>query len=501
MTQRALVCRCEDVTQKDIEAAFSLGHRDVEEVKRYTGFGTGPCEGKECLALVSRLLAQLGQNTLRPFTARSPVAPVSLRALAGISDLASIPPTDTTLEPSLLGSSKEPLPAQADVVIAGGGIMGLATAYELARAGQRNVVVLEKNYVNYGASGRNGGGVRLQWSTETNIRLMQESMAICRQFASDMGVNVWLRRGGYLFLARNAREQAALEASMALQNRCGVRTQLLAPKQIPKLVPQIDTQGIVAASYNPDDAIIFPWPFLWGYARRSSELGVQVHTFAPVSGVQRNAQGVTAVDTPRGTIKTNVLVAAAGAWSPTLARMAGIELPSWPHRHEIGSTEPLKPWLGPLVAEIGSGLYFSQSMRGEIVAGIALPDLDQNEAEADPSQRRVCLASRLLFLRELAQALLRVVPVLGEVKMLRQWAGPYDMTPDGHPLLGEHPACPGLWFCSGFVGHGFMMAPAVARHIAAALTGRPRHAIFDQWRVDRFSAGGPKLMAEALDIG
>src|SRR5512134_1263585 len=123
-----------------------------------------------------------------------------------------------------------PVPATAEIVIIGGGVIGLSIAYHLAKRGLSDVVVIERGYLAEGASGRNGGGVRQQWSTELNIRLMQESVELCRRFAVDLGVNVWFRQGGYLFLARSAREVARLERNIAVQNRCGVATRMLDPK-------------------------------------------------------------------------------------------------------------------------------------------------------------------------------------------------------------------------------------------------------------------------------
>ena len=166
-----------------------------------------------------------------------------------------------------------PLPARAEVVIVGGGVVGLAIAYNLARRGLEDVVVIERGYLAEGASGRNGGGVRQQWSTELNIRLMQESVELCRRFAVDLGVNVWFRQGGYLFLARTPEEVARLERNIALQNRCGVATRMLEPRGAQEIVPELDLTGIVAAAYNPTDGILFPWPFLWGYARQAAQLG------------------------------------------------------------------------------------------------------------------------------------------------------------------------------------------------------------------------------------
>src|SRR5580693_7134652 len=142
---------------------------------------------------------------------------------------------------------------RAEVVVIGGGIMGLAIAYHLARLGTKGVVVLEKSYLCGGASGRNGGGVRAQWSSEANVRLMQESIRLCREFASEMKINVWFRQGGYLFLARTEAMRRSLEKSVALQNECGLGTRMLTPKEAKKIVPQLETSSLLAASYNQND--------------------------------------------------------------------------------------------------------------------------------------------------------------------------------------------------------------------------------------------------------
>ncbi len=374
-------------------------------------------------------------------------------------------------------ASTAALAKEAETVIVGGGIMGLSIAYELSRCGRSNVCVLDQAYLAGGASGRNGGGVRMQWSTELSIRLMQESIEICRHFAGEMGVNIWLRQDGYLFLARTAAERAAMEKNVALQNRCDVPTRLLSPSELRRLVPEINPEGISAACYNPKDGVVFPWPFLWGYAHRAAELGAAIHTYTRVHGIDVCADGRYLVHTSKGQIRADRVINAAGAWSPSIARMVDITLPNHPHRHEILSTEPLKPFLGPLVSILSSGLYFSQSMRGEIVAGITMPD-DSTEID---------MRSRFRFLETLATDLVQLMPRCAGVKVLRQWAGPYDVSPDSYPILGEAPNRPGFYLACGFVGYGFMMAPIVARLYAAWLCTGQRHPIFERWRLARFA--------------
>ena len=370
-----------------------------------------------------------------------------------------------------------PLPDSAEVVIIGGGVVGLAIAYYLAKRGLQDVVVVERGYLAEGASGRNGGGVRQQWSTELNIRLMQESVELCRRFAVDLGVNVWFRQGGYLFLARSAEEVARLEKNIALQNRCGVATRMLEPRQALAIVPELDITGIVGASYNPSDGILFPWPFLWGYARQAAAHGARIFTQTPVAGLERQKAGGYVVHTPRGAVRARRVVNATGAWSPRLGAMIGVDIPTFPIRHEICSSEPLKPFLRPMVSELASGLYCSQSMRGEIVGGVTIPGHSSTYG----------MGSTLEFLATYARRLVRLMPILGDIKVLRQWAGPYDQSPDGNPILGPAPGHPDFFLACGFVGHGFMMAPIVGKLYGEWLTGGAPHEIFSRFTLGRFA--------------
>lgn len=379
---------------------------------------------------------------------------------------------------------------KADVVIIGAGIMGLAIAYNLAKShGLTDIVVVDKSYLCGGASGRNGGGVRAQFSTEENIRFMRESIRICQDFAAELKINVWFRQGGYLFLVRSEEARRTLERSVAVQNTCGLGTSMLTPKEAQKIVPELSLEGVVAASYNPDDGVVFPWPFVWGYAHGAAQLGVDIETFTDVIGFRTTGSRIDAVVTSKGEIRTNRVVNAAGAWSPAIAKMLGVELPNHPHRHEICSTEPLKLWLKPLVADLSNGLYFSQSMRGEIVGGISNNDVPEG----------LDMGSSHRFLALYSAALRRTCPILGRVKVLRQWAGCYDLTPDANPIVGEVDEIDEFYQASGFMGHGFMMAPVMGRLIAQRIADKTDLPMFDRWNLRRFKEG--RLLHESMIIG
>jgi sarcosine oxidase, subunit beta len=489
---KTILCACEDVLAEDVRRAFDKGYRDLESVKRYSGLGTGPCQGKTCLALAARELLRLGATAseVAPFTVRPPLFATSLAALA------SLDPRDLSLEsgvpvaapPRETPRPSAPLPERAKVVIIGGGIMGLGLAYNLCRRGESDVVLLERSYLNAGASGRNGGGVRAQWTTPTMIRLAKRSLEIGDGFAAEMGINTWFRRGGYLFLAPTAAQAERIEKNAQLQNRHGIPTRILSPVEAQEVVPELDPRTFIAAAFNPEDAVVFPWPYVWGYASRAEALGARVLTFTRVTALETSGRRVSAVVTERGRIACELVVNAAGAWSKEVAALAGVKLPNEPERHEILVTEPLKPWLDPLVSVLGSGLYFSQSLRGEIVGGMGDPD----------EPKGINTRSSLRFLARFARAVTACVPMTAGLKVMRQWAGCYDVTPDNNPILGAA-GFDNFLQLNGFVGHGFMMAPAVTELMAGSMAGDPPDEIFERFTLARFERGETK--AEDFIIG
>jgi len=378
------------------------------------------------------------------------------------------------------------------VVIVGAGIVGLLTAYRLARAGAGPVLVVDRGFLSGGASGRNGGGVRQQWETPATIRLAREAVGEYRRFGATFGTNVWFRQGGYLFLAGSEAERQRLADVHRVVTGEGLPSRLLTPSEIPRIVPELSTAGVVGGAFLASDGTLYPFPAIWGVYEAVRSLGVDVRLGLEALGVDRGDGRVRAIATSAGTIATDAVVNAAGGWSKEFAQRCGLEIPNRPTRHEILATEPLKPFLDPMVVRLSDGLYFSQTMRGEIVGGLTVPH---------PAGTSEGMRSSPEFLRRMAAALTGLVPKLGSLRVLRAWSGFYDDTPDGLPLIGEDPRLPGFFHGNGFGGHGFMLAPASTKRIARAVLGEKSDLDPAEFSPGRFLDPRRAARVEGLQLG
>ncbi|HWG91702.1 MAG TPA: FAD-binding oxidoreductase [Candidatus Thermoplasmatota archaeon] len=380
---------------------------------------------------------------------------------------------------------------RAQVVIIGGGVNGLGTAYQLAKAGMKDVVVLEKKYVMYGASGRNGGGIRAQWGTAENVTLARESIRMFNDLSAELNFNVWFRQGGYLFLAFDEKTLKALDKTTQFHRTVGVKSRVIDVAEASVIAPDLNTEGVVGASFCPTDGIIFPWAVLQGYWQKVREMGVQVETFTGVTGFDQSGGKIRKVRTTRGDIACETVVNAAGCWSRDIAAMAGVKLPNEPVRHEIMVTEALKPFLDPMVVDLRTGLYMNQDMRGEIVAGIG-----------DPHEKPgINFGSSFDFLRRVSRGITDLFPRMRDVRVMRQWAGMYDVTPDNKPVLGRSPGVENLIQLNGASGHGFMVSPMTTKLTAELiLHGKARSMDITPFLVDRFDRP-LEVQPDAMVIG
>ena len=377
-------------------------------------------------------------------------------------------------------------------VVVGAGIVGLFTAYHLARSGGGPVLVLDRGFLSSGSSGRNGGGVRQQWETAGTVRLAREAVAAYRRFGREFGFNIWFRQTGYLFLAENDSELARLRSVHALVAAQGLASRVLDADGVARLVDGIAPGAAIGGTYLASDGILYPFPAVWGVYEAARSLGVEVVSGVEALGVEVRNGRVAGVLTSKGPVGTPTVVNAAGGWSGDFSRRSGLEVPNVATRHEILATESTKPFLDPMVVRVSDGLYFSQSMRGEIIGGISLTRRPGTAAGQGSSPA---------FLGAMARALVGLIPRLGALDVIRAWSGYYDDTPDGFPVIGEDPRLPGFIHGNGFGGHGFMLAPATSKRVALAALGQPTDLDPGQFSPGRFLTSTRSAAAERLQLG
>ena len=370
----------------------------------------------------------------------------------------------------------------ADVVIIGGGIMGMSTAYHLAKRGCRNVVVLERSEMfGLGSTGLNAGGVRYQFSTAVNIELSKLSIGMMEHFAEEMGQEVALRRCGYLFMLDSPADVERFRCNVELQNQHDVPSRMLAVEAIAELVPEFDLTGVIAGTWCPRDGLVDPHGLLQGYVSQARKLGVTLQTNAPVTAIDRVGAGVHRVTTPSGVFETPAVVIAAGPWSAQVGALAGIELPIQPIRRQIAVTNPM-PGLRadfPFVIDFSRALYFHREGAG-ILTGMS------NRNEQPGFDTTVDESWRLTHLENAVARL----PMLADADLLAEWAGLYEVTPDDQPILGRLPHADGVFVVAGFSGHGLMHGPGAGLLMAEEiLDGRARTIDIDPLRWDRFANG------------
>jgi sarcosine oxidase subunit beta len=377
----------------------------------------------------------------------------------------------------------EPLPARAEVVVIGGGVVGASVAYHLAAAGVPDVLLLEARDLGTGSSAKPRGGVRAQFSDELNVRFGAYSLDAYRRFPAEVGADIDWQQVGYLFLLRDAATVAGFERSFALQRqlglRGGVRGRLLDPAEAARRNPYLATDGLLAAAYSPDDGHARPADVVRGYAAAARRRGARVRTHCEVVGIETRAGEITAVHTSTGTVEAGAVVCAAGAWSAALGAMAGVDLPVRPLRRQIALTPPLSPRPPriPFTIDFDSTVYFHNSDDGLLVG------------HSDPEQPHgfdtAYTDDWLPVFRTVAA---RIAPALAGLPLPGGWAGLYEMTPDCNALVGEARGVRRFLYATGFSGHGFLQAPAAGAVIRDLYLGREPFCDVSGFDAARFDA-------------
>jgi len=369
----------------------------------------------------------------------------------------------------------------AEAVIIGAGIMGCAIAHALAERGMTDVVVLEKDQIGRGATADAAGGIRQQFSTETNVRLATFSVRVWERFAEAFDQPINFRQQGYLFLLTDPADVPVFQANLALQQRLGVPSRWVTPAEIAELNPYVRRDDLLGGTFCPEDGWADPSTATMGYAKAARRLGVAFEEETPATGVRVAGGRVQGVATPRGEIATPLAIVCAGPYTRQVGALAGAELPVDPFRRMSFVTEPfdrLPPEL-PMTIEFSSGLYVHPESGG-FLFGMG------NRDEPSSWNKTVDEA----WLATTVEALVARVPAFEEARVLRGWAGFYEVTPDDNPLVGWVGEPAGLAVAAGFSGHGFMQGPAVGACLAELIVdGAARTVDIAPFRPSRFAEG------------
>jgi sarcosine oxidase subunit beta len=369
------------------------------------------------------------------------------------------------------------LPRWADVVVVGGGVIGTSVAFHLAEAGV-DVCLLERDELASGSTSRAAGGFRAQFSDPLNVALGLRSIEALTRFRERPGAEIDLRQVGYLFLLDRAEDVAAFEESVALQNELGVPSRFVTLDEAAELCPLAGLDGVLAATFGPLDGHASPEAVVQGYAAGARRDGATVLTGCEVTAIDLEGRAVRRVRTARGEIETGTVVCAAGAWSPGVARMVGVDLPVEPVLREVGFTEPAPdlPDRIPLTIDFSTGFYFHREGPG-LLFGMA--DRDQPsgfDAATDPA-----------WLEKVTVIAERRLPRLLELGVAGGWKGYYEVTPDHNALVGEAQEVSRFLYATGFSGHGFLQGPAIGEIVRDLALGREPFVDVSPLSAERFA--------------
>ena len=377
-----------------------------------------------------------------------------------------------------------------DVVIIGGGGHGLATAYYLARDhGMTNVAVLEQGYIGSGGTGRNTAIVRSNYLTPEGVRFYQKSVDLFKDLSRDLRLNLFYTERGHYTLAHSDAALRTARWRAEVNRHLGVNSAVVTPQFIKANNPEIDiTCGghqspIVGALYHPPGAIARHDAVAWGYARGADQRGVEIHQQTRVNDIEVRDGAVAGVHTNRGFIKARKVLSAVAGWTTSITQMVGLRTPLVIHPLQALVSEPLKPWLNTIIVSGSLHIYISQSTRGELVSGASL----------DPYEV-ISSRSTLDFAEGLAGHLVDLFPCLSGVKVMRQWAGLCDVTPDFSPIMGRTPIN-GFYIDGGWGTYGFKATPACGWTLAHTIARDMNHDLivpFDLMRYERMTLVGEK---------
>jgi sarcosine oxidase subunit beta len=367
-----------------------------------------------------------------------------------------------------------------DVVIIGGGGHGLAAAYYLAKNhGITNVAILEKGYLAGGNTARNTAIIRSNYLTPEGVRFYDESVRMYQDLSQELDYNILYSERGHLTLAHTDGAMRTSRWRAEVNKHLGVKSELIYPDEIARVCPQLNLSSevrypIMGALHHYPGAIARHDAVAWGYAANAARRGVEIHQQTEVTGILKDGDRVTGVETTRGVVSCGKVLQAVAGHSSVMAEMAEFKLPIRTIPLQACVSQPLKPFLDAIIVSGSLHVYVSQSDRGELVMGGSI----------DP-YTLYSTRSTLDFKEGLMGHMLELFPFLSEVRLLRQWAGIADMTPDFSPVMGLTPI-ENYYVDAGWGTWGFKATPVSGKRMAETVATGEVPDILDPFRLDRF---------------
>lgn len=374
----------------------------------------------------------------------------------------------------------EKLKSSYDVVIIGAGGHGLAAAYYLARDhGITNVCVLEKGYIGGGNTGRNTTIIRSNYLTPEGVKFYDESVKLWQDLSTDFDLNLFYANRGHFTLAHTDSALRTMRWRAEVNKHYGVNSEVVGPEVVKEAAPMIDLScaghsPILGALYHAPGSVARHDAVAWGYGRGANQRGVEIHQQTEVLGIDVQGGKVKGVKTSRGYIATNKVLCAVAGSTPRILKMVDVKTPLYIHPLQAMVSEPVKPWLDPILVSGSLHVYISQSARGELVMGASLDPYELHGTR-----------STLDFVEGLSTHMLEMFPFLSNVKVMRQWAGMADMTPDFAPIMGMTPV-EGFYLDSGWGTWGFKATPVCGKTMSHTVVNDAPHPLITGFSLDRF---------------
>ena len=373
-----------------------------------------------------------------------------------------------------------PLKPTYDVAIIGAGGHGLAAAYYLARDhGIKNIAVLEKGYIGGGNTGRNTTIIRSNYITPEGVAFYDQSVRLWQDLSQDFDLNLFYSTRGHFTLAHTDSAMRTMRWRAEVNKHLGVESELVDARAVKEACPQMDLTcaghaPVMGALFHKPGAIARHDAVAWGYGRGASQRGVEIHQQTEVLGIKVERGRVAGLHTSRGNISTRKVLCAVAGSTPRVLDMVGLRCPITVHPLQAMVTEPMKPWLDPIIVSGSLHVYVSQTARGELVMGASLDPYELHSTR-----------STLDFAEGLASHMLDLFPFLSSAKVVRQWAGMADMTPDFAPIMGKTPI-EGFYLDAGWGTWGFKATPVCGKTMSHTVANDQDHPLIEAFTLDRF---------------